>query len=141
MKILGCEFVNINSYDGIKCWLNHPVSNEKVFFVPDACHMLKLARNTLGNARAIISTEGAIKWNYFELLYEVQTNLTLKLANKINQNHIMWHQNKMKVKLAAQILSNSTGDALLFFKDIKMEGFQNVELLIFVVLLIVYLIF
>jgi len=76
--------------------------------------MLKLARNTLINAKVLLSTEGAIKWNYFEQLYEVQTNLTLKLANKINKNHIMWHQNKMKVKLAAQILSNSTANALLF---------------------------
>lgn len=32
MKILGCEFENIDSYDNIKCWLHHPVSNENVFF-------------------------------------------------------------------------------------------------------------
>lgn len=127
MKILGCEFENIDAYDNIKCWIDHPVSGEKVFFVPDACHMLKLARNTLGNARVLLSAEGAINWNYFEKLYEVQTNLTLKLANKINQNHIMWHQNKMKVKLAAQMLSSSTADALLFLKDICMQGFYNVD--------------
>ena len=83
MKILGCEFDNIDAYDNIKCWIDHPVSGEKVFFVPDACHMLKLARNTLGNARVLLFAEGAINWNYFEKLYEVQTNLTLKLANKI----------------------------------------------------------
>lgn len=86
-----------------------------------------LARNTLGNARLLLSAEGAINWNYFEKLYEVQTNLTLKLANKINQNHIMWHQNKMKVKLATQMLSSSTADALLFLKDIRMQGFQNID--------------
>lgn len=131
MKILGCEFDNIECYDDIKCSIDHPISEEKVFFVPDACHMLKLARNTLGNARVLISDEGVIKWSYFENLFEVQTNLTLKLTNKISQSHIMWHQNKMKVKLAAQILSNSTADALLFLKDIHMEGFHNVDATIY----------
>lgn len=47
LKILGCEFGS--SYDDIKCWFEHPISKTKVFFIPDACHMLKLARNTLAN--------------------------------------------------------------------------------------------
>ena len=36
--------------------VDHPVSREKVFFMPDACHILKLARNAI----VLISTEGAI---------------------------------------------------------------------------------
>jgi len=68
MKILGCEFENIDAYDDIKCWIDHPVSGENVFFVPDACHMLKLARNTLGNARVLLSAKeqliGIILKNY-----------------------------------------------------------------------------
>ena len=39
----------------------------------------------------------------------------------------MWHQNKMKFKLAAQMLSSSTADVLLFLKDICMQGFQNLD--------------
>lgn len=127
MKILGCQFYKKDSYNDIKCWIDHPVSKEKVFYVPGACHMLKLAKNSFGNAMIIISNEGSIKWEYIKHLYEIQTSLTLKLTNKLSQSHIMWHQNKMKVKLAAQTLSTSTADALLFLKNIHIEGFHNVD--------------
>jgi hypothetical protein len=39
----------------------------------------------------------------------------------------MWPQNKMKVKLAAQMLSSSTADALHFLKDICVQGFQHLN--------------
>jgi len=53
MKILGC--VIGNSYSEIKSWFPHPISNDKVYFVPDACQNLKLARNTLGNCKVLTS--------------------------------------------------------------------------------------
>jgi len=53
MKILGYE--TGNNYNDIKCWSPHPVNNDKVYFIPDACHNLKLARNTLGNCRVLKS--------------------------------------------------------------------------------------
>lgn len=127
MKILGCKFQDISSYTELKSWINHPISNEKVFFLPDPCHMLKLARNTLGNAKVIITNKGVVKWDYIENLFKVQSDLSLKLGNKLSQAHVMWQQNKMKVKLAAQTLSSSTADALLFMKNIHMDGFHNVD--------------
>lgn len=45
-KILGCELSN--NFKDCKPWIKHPVDNSQVFLVLDACHMLKLARNTLG---------------------------------------------------------------------------------------------
>lgn len=71
MKILGCEFQDISSYTKLKNWINHPISNEKVFFLPDPCHMLKLAGNTLGNAKVIITNKGVIRWDYIENLFKV----------------------------------------------------------------------
>lgn len=47
MKILGCKVGD--NYDDMQCWFSHPTDNSKVYYIPDACHMLKLARNTLGN--------------------------------------------------------------------------------------------
>jgi hypothetical protein len=38
----------------------------------------------------------------------------IKAANKISLNHVNFHKHKMKVKLAAQILSKSVADALDF---------------------------
>ncbi|KAL4091716.1 hypothetical protein QTP88_026364 [Uroleucon formosanum] len=127
MKILGCSFDNIDNYDDLKCWFDHPVTTEKVFFIPDPCHMVKLARNTLGNNKTLISNDGAVKWSYIDQLFEVQNQLSLKFANKLSQAHVKWQNNKMKVKLAAQTLSASTADALTFLKNMHMDNFHNVD--------------
>jgi len=110
MKILGCKFLDISSQTQSRSWTNHPIFNEKVFFVPDPYHMLKLARNTLGNTKLIITNIGVVRWDYIENLFKIQSDLSLQLGNKLSQAHVMWHQNKMKVKLAAQTLSSSTAD-------------------------------
>jgi len=127
MKILCCVFDNIDNYDDLKCWFDHPITTEKVFFIPDPCHMVKLAQNTLGNNKTLISNEGAIKWSYIDQLFEVQNKLSLKFANKLSQAHVKWQNNKMKVTLAAQTLSASTADALTFLKNMHMENFHNVD--------------
>lgn len=71
---------------------------------------------TLGNAKVIITNKGVVRWDYIENLFKVQSHLSLKLGNKLSQAHVMWHQNKTKVKLAAQTLSSLTAYALLFIK-------------------------
>lgn len=43
LKLLGCELGD--SYENIKYSFDHFVDGRKVYFVPNACHMLKLARN------------------------------------------------------------------------------------------------
>lgn len=126
MKILGCEFEN-QKYDDIKCWFNHPVNNSKVYFIPDACHNLKLARNTLGNCKTLESDNGYIRWEHIYKLQEVQNELTFKFRNKLSASHINWQNNKMKVKFAAQTLSSSTADALEFLKKINFPNFYNVD--------------
>jgi hypothetical protein len=62
IKILGC--IIGNSYNKIKSWFLHPISNDKVYFIPDACHNLKLARNILGycNYHGIYSLATFIKF-------------------------------------------------------------------------------
>jgi len=107
-KLLGCTAGN--SYDNIKCWFDHPVTKSRVYYIPDACHMLKLARNTLANNYVIESEGGLIKWDHIKNVFEVQKELTLKLANKSSNAHINFQNNKMKVKYAAQTLSSSTAD-------------------------------
>lgn len=48
LKIFGCKLEN--NYSNIQCWFKHPVNYMKIYYIPDACHMLKFARNTLGNS-------------------------------------------------------------------------------------------
>ncbi len=81
--------------------------------VLDACHMVKLARNTLGDYGAFRNvTWGIISWGNIRNLCKMQEEEGLSLANEINVNHILWQRHKMKVKLAVQTLSSSAANAL-----------------------------
>jgi len=81
----------------------------------------------LGNTLAIESPNGLIKWCHFEYLHQLQTELSLKFANKLTGVHIGWKNNKMKVKLAAQLLSSSTAKALQYLKDNNFQRFGDCE--------------
>lgn len=50
------------------------------------------------------------------------------LANKLRKQHLFYFQQKMKVKLATQLLSHSVADALKFCKDnLQIEEFLHVD--------------
>jgi len=97
-----------------------------VYYIPDACHMLKLAGNTLANNYVIESEDGLIKWDHIKNIFEVQKELTLKLANKLSNAQINFQNDKMKVKYAAQTLSSSTADTLQYLQETKFPNFENV---------------
>lgn len=80
--------------------------------------MLKLLRNNW-SAKGIFydATGNEIKWDYIVHLEELQRTKGLSLAPKITKQHIWFQNNKMKVRLAAQIFSNSVADALEYCKD------------------------
>lgn len=44
---------NINSEDDMKNWFLHPSNGKKVYIILDACYMLKLLRNLLGDYKKI----------------------------------------------------------------------------------------
>lgn len=123
MKILGCKIGD--NYDEILCWFNHPIDITRVYYIPDACHMVKLARNTLGNNHVLESNNGFIKWEHITNIYDEQNKLTLKF-DKISMAHVHWTNNKMKVKYAAQTLSSSTADTLEYLSSIRYPKFNNV---------------
>lgn len=85
MKILGCDVGN--TLNDIKCWFPHPSNNDKIYYIPDACHNLKLARNTLRNFRVIKSKLGYIRWEHISNLHNLQKEVQLKFANKISNSH------------------------------------------------------
>jgi hypothetical protein len=97
-------------------WFLHPFSKERVHIFLDACHMVKLIRNTLcewGRLRDN-SNDTQIRWNFFEQLVNLQDSIGLHAANKITQRHLRFKTEIMKVKLAVQLLSDSVTDALDF---------------------------
>lgn len=120
-KLLGADF------NEEKAYFPHPMqSNHKVYCFLDPPHMLKLVRNCIGTRNLIDGDGGIIQWKFFELLYETQKNLPWNFANKITKAHMEWDRQKMSVRLAAELLSNSCADALEFLKS-ESEEFSDVD--------------
>ena len=125
LRLLGCSFTP--NYDKMVVSFKHPTRPYNVYSILDACHMVKLARNTLGDYGKFHSGSGhVISWEYIEKLCKLQDDEGLTLANKIGINHTKWQQHKMKVKYAVQTLSSSVAKALTFLQcDLKHPDFQN----------------
>ena len=112
LKDLGAD-ISMNS----SCFrpsFQHPSdSSIHVNVLLDACHMLKLTRNTLADRGVLYDGEGRrISRSYVEALNTLQEEEGLRLANRLKKSHIQWCKQKMKVNHAAQALSASFADAL-----------------------------
>ena len=118
---LGC---NLDAFDGS---FPHPSRPNKVIHVIlDVCHMLKLARNALGDKGTFyINGQPLIFWNFITELYNMQKNDVLHLGNKLKSKHIRWHNVKMKVAVAAQTLSNSVACGIRYLQSIGIPKFQD----------------
>ncbi|KAJ8049938.1 DNA transposase THAP9 [Holothuria leucospilota] len=113
-SLLGCSVTPT----GLKHFFPHPKNpNEKVYFIFDTCHLIKLIRNCFATYGTIYHQEKQIMWSYIEKLHEVQQKDNLNLANKVRAKHVLWQQHKMNVKLAVQALSSSVADAIDFLRD------------------------
>ena len=120
-RCLGC---NIDKFDGS---FKHPSQpNKSIYVILDVCHMLKRARNSLGDKKVFYTDTGAkICWDFITELYNVQKSDVLHLANKLKTKHIKWHNQKMKVAIAAQTLSHSVAAGLMYLKNIEVPQFQD----------------
>lgn len=106
----------------------NPHSDDKIFLYPDACHMLKLARNCLARNKKLYDRDGnTIEWRYIELLVDYQRKNKINLGNKVNKTHVQWEKKKMSVRIAAETLSNSVADALDFLRNKGVAEFANSE--------------
>jgi len=106
----------------------HPETPDNdVHIFLDACHMVKLMRNMLADKKVLLDENNQqIKWEYMERLESLQREEGLRAGTKLHERHISWHQQKMKVKLAAQTLSSSVADALVFCDQVlRLPQFQG----------------
>ncbi|XP_016657068.1 uncharacterized protein LOC107882742 [Acyrthosiphon pisum] len=95
----------------MKTFFSHP----KIFIFLDPCHMLKLCRKTFGDWKTLYDKDGReIKWELLKQIIDLQESAQLHLATKIRPRHINYYKEKMKVKLAAQTLSESVAKALTY---------------------------
>lgn len=88
--------------------------------------MIKLVRNTLGDYGVLLDgNNNRIEWRFIEQLLEVQKEENLHLGNKLTGDHVDFKKQKMKVKLAAQVLSDSVADSLDFLLKNKVQDFET----------------
>ena len=108
----------------------HPSDTDvRVSVILDACHMLKLVRNTFADLKVLRTADGTeIKWAYLEELHALQEKEGLRLGNKLRSAHMQWKKQKMKVNLAAQSLSSSVADALVCCREqLNLPAFSGSE--------------
>jgi hypothetical protein len=121
--VLGCSV----KPDTLKCFFPHPSDsslNVYVFF--DACHLLKNLRGALHSLQEISEpTFGTARWLDIVKLENLQGTEGLRAANKLTNNHVNFQQQKMKVKLAAQVLSSSVAKALEYASKLGLHGFSD----------------
>ena len=110
LKKLGVQL----SVENMQAYFLHPCDKgKKIYVFLDACHMIKLVRNTMSEWKILKDKDGnTIEWKFIQELHELQEKEGLCLANKLRSLHVNWKPAKMKVNLAAQTLSSSVADAL-----------------------------
>ena len=124
LKLLGAQLLPGN----LQAYFQHPCDPKaKIYIFLDACHMIKLVRNTMSDWKVLKNKDGnAIKWQFIEELHKLQESEGLHLANKLRSAHIKWKAQKMKVNQAAQALSLSVADALKYCEGkLKLPQFQG----------------
>ena len=101
---------------------------ENIFFILDPVHMLKLVRNTFCEYKTLKKDGKIISWKFIELLYVLQEQRELYLCNKLTKDHIQYQNHPMKVKYAAQLLSNSVADGLDYAREVlQLKDFEGSE--------------
>jgi len=92
----------------------------------DACHMMKLARNCLNEYQILVVPGlGEVKWEHIRQLHYVQTKEGLTLANKLTKSHTEFKTQKMKVRLAVQVISDSTATAIEYPRKSSVPQFTD----------------
>lgn len=120
-EIFGCSFKG-----EIKPFFLNPVNKRPIHIIFDPSHMLKLARNTLGNRETLYDNKNhKIEWRYIIELEKVSRNSIFGHTHKITKRHIQWKSREMHVRTAAETLSNSTADALEFLMNNSVEKFSS----------------
>lgn len=123
-RCLGCNL----SCETLRSTFSLEGNDHEMSFFLDPPHMLKLVRNALGDKKLLWDGQGGvISWHVLELLHKLQVKEGLHLGNKITARHLNFFKNKMKVKLATQLLSNSVADAIQYCSDMKLPGFEQVS--------------
>ena len=126
MPYFGCKF-GTKVHD-IKSSFLHDTYDYPLLFIPNSCHMLKLARNSLADLKVVLDdTKCEVKWDHIKILHSFQEDEGLKIGNKLSKGHIEFQRQKMNFKVAAQTLSSSVADAIEYLMTSGHPKFADAE--------------
>ena len=121
---LGANF----SQGQLKTKIDCDLFEAPVFVILDNCHMIKNVRNAFHHLKTFTDMDGrTVSWRFIEKLVNLQTTEGLHSANKLSPHHVNFHSQKMKVKLAAQIFSESAASSLDYCRQLNLPEFSNSE--------------
>lgn len=86
---------------------------KRIHIIFDVCHMEKLVQNVLARVGRIHDETGKIiQWQHFVKLLELSEKSNLNMTHKITKQHIDFQKSKMKVRLATELISNTTAEVM-----------------------------
>jgi hypothetical protein len=94
LKLLGAQLLP----ESLQAYFQHPCDpTAKIYIFLDACHMIKLVRNTMSDWKFLKDKDGrVVKWQFLEELHKLQESEGLHLANKLRSAHIKWKPQKLR---------------------------------------------
>ncbi|CAM1323325.1 Uncharacterised protein r2_g3187 [Pycnogonum litorale] len=105
-----------------KCINIFSADKRQLYFISDAPHLLKTLRNNISNSgshsktKFLLNNGKFILWAHIKAIYDEDQKRELKLLSKLKEEHIHLNPyNKMRVNLAAQILSSSVGNIMMAY--------------------------
>ena len=109
----------------------HPDVPGLVYAMFDPSHMVKNVRNLMKHYEEIYwQGRGTVRWRYLEVVDAIQTICGFRLGNKVTSRHVNFEKLKMKVKLATQLLSDSTARTLRWGHSEQIDGLEEDDVLI-----------
>lgn len=120
-ELLGANF-NLNN---LTPYFVLPPDDRNIYIIVDPSHVLKLARNTIGNKKTMCVDGHKIEWKYFESLENFRAEKDFAHAHKLTKRHIHYDLNKMNVRIAAETLSNSVANSMKLLMDKGFKQFAN----------------
>ena len=107
----------------------HAKENRFMYFFCDVPHLIKTARNCISNSgsgratRFMWNNGFFILWSHISHLYHDDLESGLKIVNKLTSDHInLTPYSVMRVRLAAQVLSETVGNVLNHFGPPEAAG-------------------
>lgn len=99
-----------------KTYILHPITNENIYFLADAPHLLKLIRNWLLDTGFTLLDSSKINSTPIKELLKL-TKTEISICHKLSERHVECVKTeRQNVGLAAQLLSHSVATALCHYK-------------------------